>query len=186
MLQFDIGGIDMKINYVGKNYKVSPRFKDILEGKLEKFNKFFNKTVEAKVNCEAQEHREKLEITISSGTYYFRAEAVSDNMYNNIDLVIPKLERQVTRVGSKIKARRTQDKNNVVFASFEDFVETDYSPTIAKKKRFTLEPMMVEDAEYHMEALGHDFYVFLNQKTNEVNLVYRRRDGRIGLIELEY
>ena len=175
----------MKVNYVAKNYKVSTKFKDILEKKLEKFNKFFDKTVEAKVNCDVQEHREKLEITISSGTYFFRAEAVSDNMYNNIDLVIPKLERQITRIGGKLKARRHD--NDIVFASFEDFTEeVNVEPAVAKHKTFKLEPMMAEDAIYHMEALGHDFYAFINQQTGTVSLVYRRHDDKVGLIDFEY
>ncbi len=176
----------MKVNYVSKNYKVSTKFKEILEKKLDKFSKYFDKSVTAKVNCEAQDRREKLEITISSGSYYFRAEAVSDNMYNNIDLVLPKLERQVTRLGSRLKSRKRAGTDETIFSSFEVFEEENTVPMIAKKKKFTLEPMMVEDAIFHMEALDHDFYAFLNQMTGEVNLVYKRRDGKTGLIELDY
>lgn len=178
----------MKVNYFAKNYKISDRFKDVLEKKLDKFNKFFDKSVEAKVNCDVQGNREKLEITIASGSYFFRAEAVSDNMYNNIDLVIPKLERQVTRLGSRLKSRK-RDNLSVVFSSFEEFSDTDTDElpsSVAKRKKFTLEPMPVEDAIYHMEALDHDFYAFLSQETGAVNIVYRRKDGKAGLIELDY
>ncbi len=179
----------MKISYVAKNYEISQRFKDVLESKLEKLNRYFDTDVQVKVNCTSQDTREKLELTISSGSYFFKGEAISDNMYNNIDLALPKLERQVVRIGAKARAKskkREKDKDLTnMNAYMEDLFEEFVPSKLIKTKRFALEPMTVEDAEAHMEALGHTFYVFENIFTNEINILYRRNDKNLGLIEID-
>lgn len=176
----------MKINYVAKNCEISQRFKDVLESKLSKFERYFDEDVAIKVNCTSQDKREKLELTISSGSYFFKGEAISDNMYNNIDLALPKLERQVVRIGAKARAKSKKQKRNasnevgMIEEIFEEFVPSK----LIKTKRFTLDPMTVEEAEAHMEALGHDFYVYENIYTGETNILYRRNDNNLGLIEI--
>ena len=175
----------MKVNYVAKNCEISQRFKDVLESKLDKFERYFDEDVSIKVNCTSQDKREKLELTISSGSYFFKGEAISDNMYNNIDLALPKLERQVVRIGAKTRAKSKKVRKNsasvVEMQEFEEFVPSK----LIKTKRFVLDPMTADDAEAHMEALGHNFYVFENIKTGEVNIVYRRNDKNIGVIEID-
>jgi putative sigma-54 modulation protein len=87
----------MKINYVQRNYKVSDKFKDILEKKLEKLERYFVNEIDIKVNCEEQNKVQKLEITVNADKFTFRGEVKSDNMYNNIDQVLPKLEKQIIK-----------------------------------------------------------------------------------------
>ena len=173
----------MDIKYVARNYKISDKFKEIVEKKLEKLDKYFNKDVDVKVVCAEQNDNCKLEITINSSGLFIRSEVESDNMYNNIDTALPKLEKQILKNHKKYK-NKFADK--VVTASFE-YVEEMPEATktkVVKTKSFDLDPISVEDAQAFMEAVGHNFYVFLNGETGEINVLYKRNDGNLGLIEV--
>ena len=93
----------MEIKYIAKNYKISDKLKEIIEKKLSKLEKYFNKDVEIKVACTEQNDKCKLEVTINSAGLFIRSEVTSDNMYNNIDLAMPKLERQIVKNNQKFK-----------------------------------------------------------------------------------
>lgn len=173
----------MEIKYVAKNYKISDKFKDVIEKKLSKLEKYFNRDVDLKVVCTEQNDRQKLEITINSSGLYLRSEVESDNMYNNIDLALPKLEKQIVKSNKKYKNKFA---DRVSFDTFE-YIETEPENVpvrVVKTKTFDLDPMSVEDAEAYMEAVGHNFYVFLNGETGEINVLYKRNDGNLGLIEV--
>lgn len=172
----------MEIKYVAKNYKISNKFKEVIERKLEKLEKYFNRDVELKVVCTEQSDRQKLEITINSAGLYLRSEVESDNMYNNIDVALPKLEKQIVKSTKKYKnkfADRVVDAYEYLDAEPENI-----PVKVVKTKTFELDPISVEDAEAFMEAVGHNFYVFLNAETGEINVLYRRNDGNMGLIEV--
>ena len=173
----------MEIKYIARNYKISDKFKEIIEKKLGKLERYFNKDVDVKVVCSEQNDNCKLEITINSSGLYLRSEVVSDNMYNNIDTALPKLERQIIKNNSKY---RNKFAEKATFDTFE-YLEEAPAPTknsVVKKKTFELDPITVEDAEAYMEAVGHSFYVFLNGETGEINVLYKRNDGNLGLIEV--
>ena len=173
----------MDIKYVARNYKISDKLKDIIEKKLGKLEKYFNKDVEVKVACAEQNDRCKLEITVNSSGLFLRSEVESDNMYNNIDLALPKLERQIVKNNKKFKNKFAE---RVAFDTFE-FIEKEPEVErgkVVKTKTFELDPISVEDAEAYMEAVGHNFYVFLNGETGEINVLYKRNDGNLGLIEV--
>lgn len=172
----------MEIKYISKNYKISDKLKDIIEKKLQKLEKYFTKDTSVKVACSEQNDICKLEVTINSAGLFIRSEVSSDNMYNNIDLAMPKLERQIVKNNKKFKGKFA-DK---VLTEALEFLEEAPAPEnykIVKKKTFELDPMTVEDAEAYMDAVGHSFYVFLNAETGEINVLYRRNDGNLGLIE---
>lgn len=173
----------MEIKYIAKNYKISDKLKDVMEKKLSKLDKYFNKDVDVKVACIEQNDKCKLEITINSAGLFIRSEVISDNMYNNIDLAMPKLERQIVKNNQKFKNKFAERS---MADSFEFLAEApvDKKKKVVKKKSFDLAPMSVEDAEAYMDAVDHDFYVFLNGETGEVNVLYRRNDGNLGLIEV--
>jgi putative sigma-54 modulation protein len=104
-------------------------------------------------------------------------------MYNNIDLALPKLEKQIVKNTKKYKNKFAE---RVVFDTFE-FLEEEpkiEEHKVVKTKTFELDPISVEDAEAYMEAVGHNFYVFLNGETGEINVIYKRNDGNLGLIEV--
>jgi len=172
----------MDIKYVAKNYKISDKFKDVLEKKLGKMERYFNKDVDVKVVCTEQNERCKLELTINSAGLYLRSEVESDNMYNNIDTALPKLEKQIVKSTKKYKNKFAEK------VSYDAFEFIDEEPKaekhkVVKTKIFDLEPISVEDAEAFMDAVGHNFYVFLNGETGEISVLYRRNDGELGLIE---
>ncbi len=173
----------MEIKYVAKNYKISDKFKDIIEKKLSKIERYFDKNVEVKVSCTEQNDRCKLELTINSSGLYLRSEVESDNMYNNIDTALPKLEKQIVKNNGKY---RNKFADKATFDTFEFLQEAPQMETkkVVKTKTFDLDPISVEDAEAYMEAVGHNFYVFLNGETGEINIIYKRNDGNLGLIEV--
>jgi len=173
----------MDIKYVAKNYKISDKIKDIIEKKLSKLEKYFSKDIEMKVACSEQNDVCKLEITINSAGLFIRSEVSSDNMYNNIDMALPKLEKQIVKNNKKYK-NKFADK---VVADAYEFIEDEPEPIatrVVKNKTFELDPISVEDAIAFMEAVGHNFYVFLNGETGEINVIYKRNDGNLGLIEV--
>ncbi len=178
----------MKIDIIErKGYKVSQRLERILKEKLTRLEKYFDKEVNAKVVCLKEGKQEKLEITITSKGTLYRSEVSSDNMYNNIDFALPKLEKQIVRNSEKrkeIKGKGSKQENFLPFEFLEE--EPEELPAIYKKKTFDLDPMLVDDARFAIERLGHDFFVFLNAETGKINILYKRKDGKFGLIDLVY
>ena len=178
----------MKIEILERGgYIVSQRLERILKEKLERLSKYFDDEAKAKVVCMKEAKQEKLEITIQSKGLLYRSEVSSDNMYDNIDYALPKLEKQIVRNNEKRKEKKAKGSKQENFLPFE-FLEEEPEelPAIYKKKTFDLDPMMIDDARFAIERLGHDFFVFLNAETGKINIIYRRRDGKFGLIDLNY
>lgn len=174
----------MTVKYYVKDYKITQNFKDILEKKLSKLDKYFAKDYDVKVACSTQNRQEKLEITINADGLYIRSEVASDNMYNNIDLAMPKIEKQIVKNGERYK----QKFKNVEKATFEYISEMPVvaNGKVVKEKHFELEPITLSDAEAQMEALGHNFFIFLNAETGLVSVLYKRNDQDLGLIDITY
>lgn len=176
----------MKIDILERGgYKAAKRIKTIIEDKLARLDKYFEDEANAKVVLIKVAKQEKLEITITCKGMLFRCEVVSDNMYNNIDYALPKLEKQIVRENEKKKDKK-RGKNLVEFP-FEFLEEKpEELPAIYKTKTFDLDPMLVDDARFAIERLGHDFFAFLNAESGRINILYRRKDGKFGLIDLKY
>lgn len=176
----------MKIDILERGgYKAAKRIKTIIEDKLARLDKYFNDEANAKVVLIKVAKQEKLEITITSKGMLYRCEVVSDNMYNNIDYALPKLEKQIVRENEKRKDKK-KGKNLIDFP-FEFLDEQpEELPAIYKTKTFDLDPMLVDDARFAIERLGHDFFAFLNAESGRINILYRRKDGKFGLIDLKY
>ncbi len=177
----------MRIEIVAKSYKPSEKLKDIIERKLEKFSRYFEDDATAKVVLrEMGKDREAMEITINfGGGKIMRAEVVSHNMYDNIDVLLPKLERQVrkhkTKLGKKVK------ESAFDMSALYDGAD-DINPVleIARVKSTQLKKLSIKDAIDEMELLDHDFYVFVNEANGLVNIVYHRAVGDVGLLDLIY
>lgn len=176
----------MNIKYVIKNYKPTSHFKEILEKKINKLEKYFSDDADVKVNLTKQANFYKLEVTISVKGSFFRSEVISDNMYNNVDLALPKIERQIIKHGDKFASKLKKDAFATSELMFLEEQPEIKKSTIVKTKKFELLPTSVEDAIAQMEALGHNFYVFYNIETGNVNVVYKRRDNENGLIEVTF
>ena len=175
----------MKIEILGKKYKVNERLKMIIEDKVGRLSKYFGADAKAKVVCSEQNKVKKMEVTITNKGLLYRSEVTSDNMFENIDLALPKIERQIVRASEKLKDKKK--KAVKVYDAYEFIDEAPAPlPDVFKKKSFNLDPITIDDAKDYMDRLGHEFFVFLNAKTGKVNVLYKRKDSQFGLIEVNY
>lgn len=177
----------MKLEIVEKDYNVSDRFKEVLEAKLEKIKKYFPNDITVKVFCRKIKNMYKMELNLSSKNMYYRAEVSNNqNMYSNIDLIMPKLERQIVKSKEK-----NIDKNRaeLVMPDFFEFFEDEEEALehkVVKQKRFEIgAPITMAEAQNMLEMSDHDFYIYNNAETNKVNIIYKRKDGDFGNIEIE-
>lgn len=177
----------MKIIVSGKNVEVTSALRDTVESKLEKLDKYFNNELEAQATLSVEKNRQTIEVTIPINGSILRAEESTEDMYSAIDNVVDKLTKQLRRYKNKL-----EDKNRYKTIRFENIPpykenekESEESK-IVKTKRFAMKPMDAEEAVLQMELLGHNFYVFSDAETDEVNVVYKRKDGNYGLIEPEF
>jgi putative sigma-54 modulation protein len=174
----------MQITVLGKGYEVSERLRKIIEQKTAKFDKYFNDSVNVKVVCkEERNNKYTMEMTFSFEGQIVRSEVTSDNMYHNIDLALPKIEGQIRKYKSKLDKKVKQDAFAETFYAQD---EQDQIPKVVKQKMYELMHISVADAIAEMELLDNSFYVFINNKTEKVNVIYKRKDGDVGQIELEY
>jgi len=176
----------MKFIIIGKNLDVTESLKEAVESKLEKLERYFTPDTEVHVTLSVQKERQKIEVTIPVKGGIIRSEQQSNDMYVSIDLVEEVIERQLRKYKNKLVAKNQEGSN---FApSFYDVDDTadDGDIKIVRSKKFGIKPMYPEDACVQMELLGHDFFVFCNAETDEVNVVYKRKNGSYGLIEPEF
>lgn len=175
----------MKIEFIERNYDIGARLKDIITKKIAKLERYFGDDAVAKVVCKLENKTYKLELTIYNKGLMFRSEVIGENMYENIDFALPKIERQVIKQYEK---RRDSFRNAVEVVDFAFIEEKPVveKQEVIKKKSFTLEPRSVDDAMDEMEAIGHTFYVFLNAETGKINALYKRNENKFGLIEYNY
>ena len=178
----------LKFNIRGENVEVTDAIRDYVVKRITKLQKFFEDSVEATahVNLKVYSNRTyKVEVTIPLPYLTLRAEETSNDMYGSVDLVTDKLERQIRKYKTKVnrKSREKGFKNLEFVPSDEE--SNDDELKIVRTKQVSLKPMDPEEAVLQMDMLGHDFFVFQDAETNGTSIVYRRRDGRYGLIEAE-
>ena len=134
----------------------------------------------------ADKGRHKIEVTIPLKGRIIRAEQVSEDMYQTIDLVEEVIERQLKKYKNKLINRKHQADDYFRPEYIEkEYEDEDDEVQIERVKHFEMKPMFIEDACVQMELLGHNFYVFINAETDETNVVYKRKNGGYGLIEPE-
>ena len=176
----------MKFIIMGKNIEVTAGLRSAVEEKIGKLDKYFNDEVTANVTLSVEKERQKIEVTIPIKGNIIRAEEVSNDMYVSIDLVEEVIERQLRKYKTKIIGKH-KDGGNLRKEFIEKENEGEEEEVkIIRTKQFGMKPMFPEDACVQMELLGHDFYVFINAETEDVNVVYKRKGNTYGLIEPEY
>lgn len=174
----------MQYKITGRGIDLTQGLKDAITSKLGKLEKFFSDDTIANVTLTVEKDRQKIEVTIPMKGHVIRAEQVSGDMYVSIDLVEEVLERQLRRYRTKLIAKDQQAKEfSHEYIEEEDTSDEDIE--IVRTKKFGLKPMFPEDACVQMELLGHNFFVFRNAETDEINVVYKRRGNTYGLIEPE-
>lgn len=177
----------MKFIISGKNIDVTPGLKSAVEDKIGKLEKYFTPETEVHVTLGVQKDMQKIEVTIPVKGTIIRSEQASNDMYVSIDLVTEVIERQLKKYKTKIR----QEEQAGAASLRTDFLEADVDDAeeevkIIRTKKFDIKPMYAEDACVQMELLGHDFFVFVNAETDDVNVVYKRKGSTYGLIEPEY
>ena len=176
----------MKFNVIGRKYTVRDNVKEYVEKKLSKLDKFFKDEPSARVVMGTIKDNEYIEVQINSGGMIFRAEVEDSEIFAAIDRSVDIIERQIrknkTRLAKRLRENSLDDVQLISGASFVDDDEKSEFE-IVKRKRFAVKPMSTEEAILQMNLLGHSFFVFKNIDTNEMNVVYTRKDGKYALIE---
>ncbi|MEN8905932.1 MAG: ribosome-associated translation inhibitor RaiA [Clostridiales bacterium] len=178
----------MKFIISGKHINVTDALKEKIKKKLGKVGKYFSESTEAQVTMSVEKVRQIIEVTIHYNGVVFRAEVATDDMYSSIDKAVDILERQIRKNKTRLEKRLHKD----AFKSIEDSeneqsaIEEEHNYEVVKSKKFAIKPMTVEEAILQMNLVGHEFFVFSNADTKEVNVVYKRKDNNYGLIEPEF
>lgn len=175
----------MRFIISGKNIDVTEGLKSAVYEKIGKLERYFTPETEIHVTLSVEKDRQKIEITIPMKGNIVRAEQVSNDMYVSIDLVEEIIERQLRKYKNKIVAQK-QSGGNFNQAFMEEDIPDEEQIKIIRSKRFAMKPMDAEEACIQMELLGHNFFVFRNAETDEVNVVYKRKGSTYGLIEPEF
>jgi putative sigma-54 modulation protein len=172
----------MKINVRGKNIGVTDALKDYAEKKLLKLEKYLDLSA-AQVTLVVVKDTHKVEVTIPLNGLILRGEEATGDMYASIDLVVEKMEKQISKYKARFAKKARSDGRQPMVAANNEAMD---SPNIMKTKRFAIKPMPIDEAVMQMNLLGHSFFVFSNAETEEVNVLYKRKDGNYGLIEPEF
>ena len=187
-IKYTVKGLDiMRITITGRNIDLTQGLKDAVEEKLSKLEKYFKPDTDVYVTLSVEKERQKIEVTIPIKGHVIRSEQVSNDMYVSIDLVEEVIERQLRKYRTKLSSKKIAATELFTPEFLEaDDPEDDEEVKIVRTKRFGMKPMYPEDACIQMELTGHDFFVFRNAETDEVNVVYKRKGNTYGLIEPEF
>ena len=174
----------MRVTVIGKNINVTSALKEIVERKISKLDRYFKPNVEARATLTVQKNSQIFEVTIPFNGVILRCEESTDDMYKSIDLVQAKLERQIRKQRTKLQRRSNE---SLRFSNFDEVaLEEDDQGEIVKVKKFNIKPMSAEEAILQMELVEHNFFVFKDSDTDNVNVIYKRKDGNYGLLEPDY
>ena len=178
----------MNYNIRGENIEVTQPIREYVEKKIGKLNRYFDTppTSDVHVNLSVYNDEQEIEVTIPMTDLLLRAEEQHADLYAAVDLVVDKLERQIRKYKTKVNRKfRQKGAPKHIFAELENESQKkeDEEIEIVRTKRFNLKPMDSEEAILQMDMLGHAFFVFTNAETDDTNVVYKRKDGKYGLIE---
>lgn len=183
----------MHYNVRGDNIEITAALRDYVEKKLGRLERYFNDEIDTNVNTTLRVIKDvhSVEVTIPMPRLLLRAEEQNHDMYAAIDLVVEKLERQIRKHKTKVnrKLRTDTSLKHMIFNDLEPATvaveEEEDALQIVRTKRFNLKPMDAEEAVLQMDLLGHNFFVFNDAIEDKVSVVYKRKDGRYGLIQPE-
>ncbi|MHA6481250.1 ribosome hibernation-promoting factor, HPF/YfiA family [Paenibacillus sp. strain BS8-2] len=179
----------MNYNIRGQRFQVTEALRIHVEKKLNRLERYFESPIASEINVtlSVTKGQHAVEVTIPLVGVMLRGEVKSEDMYASIDMVVDKLERQIRK--HKTKVNRKFRQGSGVRALFREegsavgVLEEEDDLELVRTKRHTLKPMDVEEAILQMNMVGHNFFVFANAESKDVNVVYRRSDGKYGLIE---
>jgi putative sigma-54 modulation protein len=177
----------MKVTITGRKVNLRDNFKELATKKLSRFDRIFDEDADAHVVVTVEHNRQTVEITIRQRGMIYRAEATEFEMNDALDRVISALGRQ-------IRKNKTKLEKKIHSGAIDQYIEENTYTTdapeepkdefeVVKSKRFFVSPLSVEEAILQMNLLGHQFFMFRNAETEEINVVYKRKDGGYGLLE---
>lgn len=176
----------MKFIVSGKNFEITDSLRERVEKKIGKLQKFFQPDTEAHVTMTVERNRHIVEVTIVHNGMVFRAEVSNDDMYTAIDKTVDILEGQMRKNKTRLEKKLHENAFKSDTKLPGDIMEEEQEFKVVRTKRFAIKPMAVEEAILQMNLVGHEFFVFSNADTKEVNVVYKRKNGNYGLIEPEF
>ena len=173
----------MKCTIRGEKIKVTSAINNYVEEKLSILDKYFKRDdVDANVLIKLKGKKQAIEVTIPYDKRTLRSEENQDDLYAAIDLVIDKLERQIRKTKTKIK-KQTKKTESFINFDYDVTKEEKKENKIVKRKQLEMKPMDEEEAILQLELLGHDFFIYKDNHTNNINVLYKRKDGNYGVIE---
>jgi putative sigma-54 modulation protein len=176
----------MQLNITAKGVAVPPNLMHFAERKLSKLTRLLRDIDAVDITCSRERQWRVVEMVISANGLLVRGQDRATDLQSALESLVDKLERQVKKSRSKLIERYRQAPETREAWAEEPAETPEFEPTVVRTKRFPVKPMNPEEAAAQMELLGHDFYVFTNAETEQVNVLYRRKDGHYGLIEPEY
>ena len=183
----------MDITVKGKNIEVTEALENYIKKKLSRISRFFDRISDVQVMLSTSGSKssgiiQKIEVTARIDGKIIRAQEATSDMYASVDLVVDKLERRIKTFKGKLmnrgRVRVSEKTEETEEVAKQGEIEEALSDRIIRRKRLTITPMSVEEALLQMELLGHDFFIFINADTSEINIVYSRKEGGYGLIEV--
>jgi putative sigma-54 modulation protein len=186
----------MQLTITGRNIEINDTLRNYVEKKIGRLDRYLPNIIDGRVELEkdegarAAEDRQVAQVTLRTKNAVLRAEEASNDIFASIDAVVDKMQRQADRYKNKRRSKRIDEAlqaqaATAVLEDVEADEEADGRPTVSRVKQFDMIPMDEEEAIAQMELLGHDFYVFFNVNQNQINVLYRRRNGQYGLIQPE-
>ncbi len=173
----------MRVTVIGKNIEVTQALKGIVEKKISKMDRYFEPHIEARATLSVHKNRQTIEVTIPFNGVILRCEESTSDMYKSIDLVENKLQRQIRKQRTKLQRRNNE---SLRFTNIETIDNKEDDGEIVKVKKFNIKPMSTEEAILQMELVQHNFFVFKDSDTENINVIYKRNDGNYGLLEPDY
>ena len=171
----------MNILVNGRHLEITPALKNYAEEKIKKFERYASDITEATVTLSVEKYRHKAEVLLKTGGMLIQAESVTGEIYSAIDEVSEKLDRQVKKYKEKLVSHRKSPGKGTETAPESSSLHE--GARIIKNKRFELKPMSSDEASMQMELLDKSFFVFINDISGDINVIYQRQDGNFGLIE---
>lgn len=175
----------MNINFNFKNFEPSPHLKEYADKRFSKVGKYVqdSEQPELLVNLSVEKFRQMAEVVLSADNVHISAFQETEDMYSTVDLVLDKLEAQLRKMREKTKARRRDAAVKQARMDVLSFEDGSATPTIMGTDKFEPKPMSVEEAAMQLDSLQYEFLVFKNAETEDVNVIYRRKNGDFGLID---
>ncbi len=176
----------MKYNIRGDKLEVTDAINNYVESKLDRLNKYFKEDdILANVLLRVRGNSQIIEVTIPTDKFILRSEEEDKDLYAAIDLVTDKLERQIRKNKTRLNKQNFDNKFKELNFDFEieETEDSSENEVIVKRKKLEMKPMDEEEAILEMNLLGHEFFVYKDMHTNNINVLYRRKDGNYGLIE---